>query len=361
MDSSANKIVLKMSLTEARSVIWPFRELKGQTIGSLLDKGLLSFQDLGYAAQRAYTERLREASRTILLHQLTHEPLTSEQGHGPLNVVSTERRSFAERRQIQLAMIEGMILGSVSAVFLVVMALWYISTRQNTADNGEALSKISGNPISMIVFVVFMIVLFGMIISTPYLIGKALEYLVLNRLDKQIQLHRKGQRGEERALNVMFGVLDGRWWLFRNVELPGRRLGDLDSVLVGPHGVWSVEVKAYSGEYRNIGDQWEKRLGTRWHSIRKNPTRQARRNAAELSQLLATHQIKQWVSPVIVWANPESTVLLDNPSTSVWTLDQLSDGLKDLSSKPPIPAAQVEKIVEILKKICQDHDDLSST
>ncbi|MBI5928185.1 MAG: NERD domain-containing protein [Chloroflexi bacterium] len=360
MDSSASKVVLKMSLTEARSVIWPFRELKGQTIGSLLDKGLLSLQDLGFAAQRAYTERLREASRTILLHQLMQEPLASEQEYWPLNVVSTELRSFAERRQLQLAMLEGLIMGGIFTLLMSGM-LWSISMRKNSADNGEALARIYSNPISTIVFVIFMIVLIGTIISTPYLIGKALDHLVLRRIEKQMRLHRKGQLGEERALNVMFGVLDGRWWLFRNMELPGRRLGDLDSVLVGPYGVWSIEVKAYSGEYRNVGEQWEKRFGTKWHSIRKSPTRQARRNAAELSQLLATNQIKQWVTPLIVWANPESTVVLDNPSTSVWTLDQISDGLKDLSSKPPIPEAQVEKIVEVLKKICQDHDDSSST
>lgn len=361
MDNSANKIVLKMSLTEARSVIWPFRELKGQPIGSLLDKGLLSFQDLGYAAQRAYTERLREASRTILLHQLMQEPLASEQGHGPLNVVSTERRSFAERRQIQFAMLEGMIAGGIYTLLLAILLFWLISARQNSADSGDAISKISSHPIGLILLAVILIFYFGMALAIPYIIGKVLEYLVLDRIEKQMRLHRKGQLGEERVLNVMFGVLDGKWWLFRNVELPGRRLGDLDSVLVGPHGVWSVEVKAYSGEYRNVGEQWEKRLGTKWHSIRKNPTRQARHNAAELSQLLETHQIKQWVTPVIVWANPESTVVLDNPSTFVWTLDQISDALKDLSSKPPIPEAQVEKIVGVLKKICQDHDDLSRT
>lgn len=360
MDSSANKIALKMSLTEARSVIWPFRELKGQTIGALLDKGLLSFQDLGYAAQRAYTERLREASRTILLHQLMEEPLTSEQGHGPLNVMSTERRSFAERRQIQFAMLQGTIMGGLIGAFLV-MLFWSLSARQNSQGSGESLTTLSSRPSGIITLVLALIIFFGLSLAAYYLPGKALDYLVIKRLDKQMQLHRKGQLGEERVLNVMFGVLDGRWWLFRNVELPGRRLGDLDSVLVGPHGVWSFEVKAYSGEYRNVGEQWEKRLGTKWHSIRKNPTRQARRNAAELSQLLATHQIKQWVSPVIVWANPESTVVLDNPSTFVWTLDQISNGLKDLSSKPPVPEAQIEKIVEVLKKICQDHDDLSST
>ncbi len=155
----------------------------------------------------------------------------------------------------------------------------------------------------------------------------------------------------------MYGVLDGKWWLFRNLEMPGRRVGDLDFVLVGPHGMWSFEVKAYSGDYRNVGERWEKRRDGKWFAIRKNPTRQAKRHAAELGQLLATHQIKQWVTPVIVWANPESTVVLDNPSTFVWTLDQLSCRLKDLSSERPIPEAQVEKMVTVLKKVYQDGDE----
>ncbi len=174
--------------------------------------------------------------------------------------------------------------------------------------------------------------------------------------DKQMRLLRKGQLGEERVLNVMYSVLDGRWWLFRNLELPGRRIGDLDLVLVGPCGMWNFEVKAYSGEYRNVGERWEKRSNSKWYSVRKSPTRQAKRNAAELGQLLSTHQIKQWITPVIIWANPKSTVVPDNPSAPVWTLDQLSGCLKDLSSERPIPEGQVEKIVDVLKKICQDAD-----
>ncbi len=107
MDRHATKVLPKMSLDEARSVIWPFNEVKGQPIGSLLDKGVLSLRDMGFAVQRAYDKRVREAARTILLNALSEAQVAPENAPGPLNVVSTERRSYAERRQLKLARWEG--------------------------------------------------------------------------------------------------------------------------------------------------------------------------------------------------------------------------------------------------------------
>jgi hypothetical protein len=328
-------------------VIWPFQELKGQAIGSLFDNGLLSLKDLGFAVQRAWDWRVREAARTVLLHALSQEQLEPEDAPGPLNVISSERRSFAERRQLQIVLIEGIIVGLAFASLPYL--LWSVFTRPHHTGHENATTALSSTT-GIIALVIVLMISMAMI----YVMDKIMDRLLLSWLDKQLKLYRKGQLGEERVLNVMYGVLDGNWWLFRNLELPGRRLGDLDFVLVGPHGAWSFEVKALSGDYRNVGERWEKRYGAKWFPVPKSPTRQARRNAAELSQLLATSQIKQWITPVIVWANPESTVSLDNPSTNVWTLDQLSNHLKDLSSERPIPEAQIQRIVGVLKKIHQD-------
>jgi len=353
MENHAPQKSPTMSLNEARAVIWPLQELKGQAIGPLFDNGLLSLKDLGFAAQRAWDGRVREAARTIMLYALSQEPLESQNISGPLNVTSSEHRSFVERRQLELAMIEGAIVGLMLTPLPFLIWLWF----NRSTDSGNEHSAISDSATGIIALVIALILSIAVIFAIVYVIGKIIERLLLNRLNNQMQLYRKGQLGEERVLNVMYGVLDNKWWLFRNLELPGRRLGDLDFVLVGPHGAWSFEVKAYSGEYRNVGERWEKRHGTRWHSIRKSPTRQARRNAAELSQLLATHQIKQWITPVIIWANLESTVLLDNPSTDVWMLEQVSHHLKDLSSERPIPETHIQKIVEVLKKIYRDEEN----
>ncbi len=233
---------------------------------------------------------------------------------------------------------------------LLLYLVWSISNQTHVTDRNESLSTILSRPTGIVVLILVLVLFFLVV----YVLPKALDRFVLSRIEKQIQLHRKGQLGEERVLNVMYGVLDGKWWLFRNLELPGRRVGDLDLVLVGPHGVWSFEVKAYSGEYRNVGDRWERRANKSWYPAFKNPSQQARRNAKELSQLLSTNQIKQWITPVIVWANPESTVVLDNPATNVWTLEELSDRLKELSSGTTGKKPQVQQIVGVLKKFHQE-------
>lgn len=77
-----------------------------------------------------------------------------------------------------------------------------------------------------------------------------LEYLVQGR-----DQYRQGRRGEEAAVKALQQHLDGRWTLFRNVVLPGDR-ADIDGVLVGPAGVYALEIKSYSGRFKVRGDRW---------------------------------------------------------------------------------------------------------
>lgn len=335
-----------MTLDEARSTIWPFREIKGQAIGSLLDKGLLSPKDLGYAFQNAYDAKVREAVRVILLHLLSQEQVETNDSGGPLNVASSEFRSFSERRQLQLALMQGVALGL--ALALPILGIAWLWSREASEGDRQSLSEIVSTPTGIIALAIVLVLM----VAIPWGYTKIID-MILTRFDKKIRLHRKGQLGEERVINVMYSVLNNQWWVFRNVELPKRRSGDLDLVLVGPHGVWCFEVKAYSGDYRNIGDSWEKRLGNRWLPLTQNPSRQAKRNAANLSQLLATHQIKQWVDPIVIWANPESSIVQDTPSTQVWTLDELHDRLNTLTTNKPLGQGKSQEIIRILSGIVQ--------
>ncbi|MCB9438504.1 MAG: NERD domain-containing protein [Anaerolineales bacterium] len=335
----------KMTIDEARSTIWPFREIKGQPFGPLLDKGLLSPQDLGYAVQKAYDPRVREAARVILIHlQEQVEP-----NGGPLNMVASEFRSFSERRQIQLAFIQGTII-SLSLAPLMFGLGWSLRRATSESDK-QSLSEIVSKPAGIIALAIVLVLM----VAIPWGYTKIID-MILTRFDKKIRLHRKGQLGEERVINVMYSVLNNQWWVFRNVELPKRRSGDLDLVLVGPQGVWCFEVKAYSGDYRNIGDSWEKRFGSRWLPLTKNPSQQARRNATRLSQLLGSHQIKQWVDPIVIWANPESSVIQDTPSTLVWTLDELHGHLSTLTTNKLIEQGKLQEIIKILSDIVQSED-----
>ena len=78
-----------------------------------------------------------------------------------------------------------------------------------------------------------------------------------------------------------------------------RNKGDLDIILVGPPGVWVLEVKNLKGEYRNIGETWEYRHGKKWKLVKGNPSRQALNNAFRLKNFLMADNLKLFVNPVV--------------------------------------------------------------
>lgn len=337
-----------MNLEDARAIRWSFEEFNGQAIGDLLDNGKITLRDLGEAVERSYHPEVREASRILLVHALSQRQDKTTSITAPLNVITSEHRSFAERRQIQFAMLEGALLGLMIGAFIMIF-IQTVTSRKASEPLSERSQAILQTPQGIIVAMILILLLIGLY----FLFFRILNWM-LDRIDTQIKLHRKGQRGEERVLNAMFHALDGKWWLFRNLELPGQRNGDIDFVLVGKNGVWALEVKAYGGEYRTVGDRWEIRLGGRWISTFKNPSRQAKRNAASLSQILTSHDVKQWINPAVVWANPDAKLIVENPTVPIWQLDNLNMELKKIPQQRPMSDHQVKKIVEIMNGLYKE-------
>lgn len=329
----------EMRIDDARAVIWPFREIKGQTMGRLLDDGMISLQDLGYAAERAWDERVRASAKTLLLFKVSQQGDTTTDSIGPLQVISSGRRTFAERRQLLLAIVGGSVLGFIVGCYVIWSIYWVFlrSSSENSSDSVE-------NPI---LFALALVIVVAITLLGLFSLDRLLEWLVLRPLSKQMELYRKGQLGEERMVTAMYHFLDAEWKLYRNVVLPGTRY-DLDGILISPHGVWCLEVKSYSGTYKNQGDQWEYRYGNRWLRALGNPSKQAKRQAAAFNRVLKQNGIQQWVTPVVVWANPESEVITELPSVDVWTLENAGDHIQTLSQERPVPPEQYQEIVDVL-------------
>ncbi len=144
--------------------------------------------------------------------------------------------------------------------------------------------------------------------------------------------------------------------MFRNVILPGRSKADLDAVLVGPPGVWALEVKAFTGQYRNVSERWEYRAGG-WKSLRSSPSRQARNNAAHLGQFFRADGVEQWVEPVVVWANPDSPLSVENPMVRVWNLDRLPEELGNIWQGRKVDDSTRVRIEEKLTALCKQRKE----
>jgi hypothetical protein len=183
-----------------------------------------------------------------------------------------------------------------------------------------------------------------------------LEWL-LDRLEKKMDNYRLGQEGENNVIDRMRHLLDGNWHLFRNVVLPGHNKSDIDAVLIGPLGIWALEIKNFSGEYRVIGDQWQLNKKQTWRPIKTDPTRQAVNNAKRLSDFIKNQHIKLWVTPVVVWANPGNTLTIQNSTTNIWRLEQLMDEIGNLCGNQKISEADQKVLVDKLTQLCHQQSN----
>ena len=338
------------SLDQARATLWPFSPFKGQPMGTLVETKQLSIKDLGFAIENAWDERVRKAAMVLMLvclDQVINEP---EASAGFLNIVSGGR-SYTKHRQFQLALIEGILFGI--ALTLSFMMFIDAVTKQPSNQTVRPISELFASPLYILILVLVLSFGLGLAWLAWFLFDQ-----MIKRIDKQIENYRKGEEGENKAAEIMGRVLDGNWILFRNIILPGRKKTDLDAVLVGPAGVWVLEVKTFTGAYRNIGEQWEYRIGNRWNLYKKSPSRQAKNNAVRLSEFFKADHVSQWVNAAVVWANQESPLTVENPSTAVWSLDRLPDELGNIWHGNPIPEAQRKQIIDKLTKLCEKQKEV---
>jgi hypothetical protein len=276
------------------------------------------------------------------IHQLLKTPISPK---GNLRVFS-EGRNYSERRQLFLSALRGLILGSAGTIALCILLFLIVNQLSNTRQSTTTLGEIVSSPAGIAAIVIALILFLGVPILLILISGWWSD-----RLDEQIENYRKGQVGEDRVITALLLSLNGEWSLFRNIVLPGGKGGDMDGVLVGPNGVWVLEIKTLTGHYRNIGDRWEYRSGNRWLPSSNNPSKQAKQRAVALNNFLSADHLKVWVNPVVVWAKSESPLEIDNPIISVWKLDDLEKELAFIQQGKPLSEADRQKIGQKLERL----------
>jgi hypothetical protein len=339
-------IEIGIALDKARTTAWPFPPYKGQPMGALVESKQLSLKDLGYAAENAWDPKVRQAAiafSLMRLDQAVKEPIPSA---GFVHVISGGR-SFAEQKQLRLSLRQGAILGAFLTILFVLLTLIITNgIGPSTASPSSAAIVFSPAVIVAIIIVVGLTILIG------WFIGFVFDKII-NRLDKQIEEHRRGQEGEEKVVQLILQALDGNWCLFRNINLPGRNKGDLDLVLVGPPGVWVLEVKNFRGEYRNIGGNWEYRNGKTWRVAFANPSKQAVNNAYRLKNFLKADNVNAFVNSAIIWANSENPLTIENPAVAVWQYNRMPDELGNIWQGERLSGPVRNRIEDKLIKLCE--------
>lgn len=128
----------------------------------------------------------------------------------------------------------------------------------------------------------------------------------------------RGRAGEDALDFVLRQHLDDRYLLLRNYTPPApwHKGGDIDAVLLGPHGVTVFEVKAWRGTFLVQGTDWYRQASpyAPWLPTDANPTAQARANADRIHKTLRGGGIDcVSVQPIVAVGSPDMYVDLHPP------------------------------------------------
>lgn len=355
-----------MTVEQARLTAWPFRRLN-QPLGQLIEAGTVKEKDLRRAAWFATDARVREAARLMVPYAIERQrarprrprptqppappaasgppqppPLRAEAPRGAHYVQGGARYQPSPARPMPIVegadyLIRQLRRRQVQRGVLLTVALVLVVG----GLGGLLYMLLTGTPHLWLVGVVL-------------LLAAALLWMwdYLSEIMQEIQYFEQGQQGEIQAARLLRQGLNGLWILFRNVRLPGQH-DDIDLVLLGPPGIFAVEVKAYSGHFAYRGQTWQRRVVMGWRRLRRNPGKQARANAGQLHEYIRkTLGWDIWVEPRVLWAG-SGKLDLQQPEVYVWLLERLSGETERLRNLPGrVATDEWAALTGLLKGLC---------
>jgi hypothetical protein len=138
--------------------------------------------------------------------------------------------------------------------------------------------------------------------------------------------------------------------MFRNLDLPDKK-GDIDIALVGPGGIFALEVKTYTGNLSvENGRYYKETRSGHMARIRRGAGAQARSNGRRLCNYLKSRGIVRasFVEPVVVLAKGVPIQVV-RTATIIWTSENIDSRLAELRSRISLSPDQVDRIVKALE------------
>lgn len=174
----------------------------------------------------------------------------------------------------------------------------------------------------------------------PMLFG--LGFLMLMLLWSHQNHRLSGAEGEDWALGVPAALpgslttLPDGYTVFNQVIVPnGKSSRELDFVVVGPNGIFAIEVKHHRGEIsgKETNITWRQRkrsrAGNTYEQDMRNPVGQIKGAIHALKQYLKAQDINPWIQGIVVFTHPQCTLSLGEMSVPVLRLESLAAFIRD--------------------------------
>lgn len=130
-----------------------------------------------------------------------------------------------------------------------------------------------------------------------------------------------GLEGEKATLDLLRKLPDSYTIISDLNIVVGNKSSQLDSVVVGPNGVFVVETKNVKGSVVGNSDEYELtinkigRRGGEYSNTMYNPLKQVNTHVGRLAALLKQQNIRAWVQGSVYFSNPETQVSINNSSS----------------------------------------------
>ncbi|HTY75671.1 MAG TPA: nuclease-related domain-containing protein [Candidatus Nanoarchaeia archaeon] len=149
-----------------------------------------------------------------------------------------------------------------------------------------------------------------------FLLGTFFIYL------RKYHVYLGGWNGEKRVVEILRTSLGNDYFLINNVRFRDGQ-GDIDHIVLGPNGIFSIETKNWRGKITCNGDSWQRKDRP---LVASSPSEQAKKNAFRVRHAIEKNKkisFNSWIEPILVFTNKHAELYLNNPTVAVLKLQQL--------------------------------------
>lgn len=172
-----------------------------------------------------------------------------------------------------------------------------------------------------------------------------------------------GMAGEQQVAADLSAVLGGEWVLFRGYR-NGR--GEIDHLLLGPGGMFAIEVKYHNATVYITGDEWRFEKFDRWGNrveqgriadrTGRSPSEQVNDSAGELERFLHSRGQHVSIARIVILNHPRSRVGSQRNATA--QVATSSRDIVDLVSRSPFEftAGRVAQLAGLIERDHRFHE-----
>lgn len=181
---------------------------------------------------------------------------------------------------------------------------------------------------------------------------------------KKTKINFNGLEGEKQALSIAKN-LSSDYIVFSNVTLMyEEQESETDLIIVGPKGVFLIEVKNHKGVITGKPDdkRWAQFKETSSHGKYVNPfynpTKQVKTHVYRLSSILKEKGYMHWVQGIVFFVNPEVEVKAYSPKIPILTVkNSFEMFIEEYEPKRYITKTEKQIIVSAIKEQIQNEKD----